>query len=86
MEEQSHIFGVHRLGIMLLLLSLFGCTHCLFIFLIVWGCKYFVYSQARQIFNNKTIFLEKTVIKEVFETKRTTLVYYLQNEPKYGLL
>ena len=24
--------------------------------------------------------------KEVFETKRTTLVYYLQNEPKCDLL
>ena len=27
-----------------------------------------------------------SLLKEVLEMKRTTLVYYLQNEPKYGLL
>ena len=29
---------------------------------------------------------EKDKTKEVFEMKRTTLVYYLQNEPKYDQL
>ena len=50
---------------------------------------YFSPLSRQQTKDDQTIWPSKKrsgLSKEVFEMKRTTLVYYLQNEPKCGLL
>ena len=45
-----------------------------------------VASRARSQLTKFKFVWSRIWTKEVFETKRTTLVYYLQNEPRCGLL